>query len=89
MEIVNCVKTRSVADTLSHGQFGQLAQYHVVVVFEHANKNLFRILFKVILILRKVPAPHMPVQVGVIGDHGIVAPLLVGTPLRIEKNQVN
>ena len=91
MATANHVKTQSAVDISSHGQLGQIVQCHVLVVSRHANKNLFQqhLQSAVILKSRKELVPQMHAQVGVTGDHGIVAPRHVGTLVQIDHNQVN
>ena len=89
MATVNHVKTQSAVDISSHGQLGQIVRCHVLVVSRHDNKNLFQqqLQSAVILKLRKELVQQMHVQVGAIGDHGIVARRHAGT--QIDQNQVN
>ena len=90
-EIAKIVITQSAVDISSHGLLGQIVLFHVLAVCRHANKNLFqvRVQSAVTLKPRKEHVQQMHVQVGAIGDHGIVVPPHVGTLAPEDQNQVN
>ena len=91
MASAKIVITQSAVDISSHGLRGHLVQCHVLAVCRHANKNLFlvRVQSAVILKLRKEHVQQMHVQVGVIGDYGIVVQRHVGMLVLEDRNQVN
>ena len=90
-EIAKIVTTQSAVDISSYGLHGHLVLFRVLAVCRHANKNLFlvRVQSSVILKPRKEHVQQMHVQLGVIGDHGIVVQPHVGTLVPEDLNQVN
>ena len=91
MASAKIVTTQSAADISSHGLLGLIVLFHVLVVCRHANKNLFQVRVKSAVILkpRKEHVQQMHVQVGAIGDHGIVVQRHVGILVLEDRNQVN
>ena len=91
MASAKIVITQSAVDISSPGLLGLIVLFHVLAVCRHANKNLFlvRLQSAVILKLRKEHVQQMHVQVGVIGDHGIVVQRHVGMLVLEDRNQVN